>query len=255
MITPQPQELTLKGFDVAIDTNWRIALNMSDSNDLFAAGQLQNHLATNCGLFLNLVDTSAMHGDNCIVLANPNQDASVRAICSERNMQPESALGEDGYLLEVFTNNLIMVSANFSQGVFYGMQTLRQLLSGGNGVAYVRPVLYGHAGSVSNGDAMFDSFSLVDETAGGGSNMLLNPGFEKGFVSYSHGGCVGISDMAAESGTNGVVFYDGGDIDGGFWQNCPAVGGKRYRTSTRAKKQAALGPLNSSPARQAHRGL
>jgi len=242
LITPQPQELTLKGFDVTVGTNWCIAVNMSDSNDLFAAVQLQNHLATNCGMFLKLVDTTAMPGDHCILLANPHRDAAVETICSQMDMLPDSRLGKEGYLLEVFTNNLIIISANFPQGVFYGMQTLRQLLRGQKGVAYVRPVVYGHSGSTSNGNAMFDNFSLVDESVGGSSNMLLNPGFEDGFASYSYGGCVGISGAAAESGTNGVMFYDGGDIDGGFWQDCPAVGGKKYRTSIRARKQPGFDP-------------
>ena len=68
-----------------------------------------------------------------IVLARL-QDARVRNFLAENGLKADSAVGQQGYLLFSDDSHLI-VAANTGQGLFYGVQTLRQLLRPkGNGL-------------------------------------------------------------------------------------------------------------------------
>jgi N-acetyl-beta-hexosaminidase len=61
-----------------------------------------------------------------IVLARL-QDARVRRFLARNGLKADDIVGEDGYLLFSDKSHLI-VAANTGQGLFYGVQTLRQLL-------------------------------------------------------------------------------------------------------------------------------
>ena len=61
-----------------------------------------------------------------IVLARL-QDARVRRFLARNGLKADELVGEDGYLLFSDKSHLI-VAANTGQGLFYGVQTLRQLL-------------------------------------------------------------------------------------------------------------------------------
>lgn len=139
-LVPQSQELTLKEYNLTIDASWSIVANLSSEDDCFAAQQLQENLNINYNLLLSIVNTDSISGDKYIVLANPSQDISMQALCSQRSLIPDSQLGEEGYLLEVFSDNMIIISSNFPKGVFYGMQTLKQLLSSTNNIVTAEAV-------------------------------------------------------------------------------------------------------------------
>ena len=128
LVTPQPQEISLKEFNLTIDGTWSIAANLSSEDDSFAAQQLQEDLNTKYNLWLSIVNTPAIYGDKFIVLANPAEDGYVQTLCSERELIPDDLLGEEGYLLEVFSDNMIIISSDYPQGVFYGTQSLKQLI-------------------------------------------------------------------------------------------------------------------------------
>jgi N-acetyl-beta-hexosaminidase len=64
--------------------------------------------------------------DGAIVLARL-QDSRVRHFLARNGLKADNLVGEDGYLLFSDKSHLI-VAANTGQGLFYGVQTLRQLL-------------------------------------------------------------------------------------------------------------------------------
>ena len=55
------------------------------------------------------------------------QDSRVRRFLARNGLKADELVGEDGYLLFSDKSHLI-VAANTGQGLFYGVQTLRQLL-------------------------------------------------------------------------------------------------------------------------------
>jgi N-acetyl-beta-hexosaminidase len=55
------------------------------------------------------------------------QDARVRRFLARNGLRADDVVGQDGYLLFSDRSHLI-VAANTGQGLFYGVQTLRQLL-------------------------------------------------------------------------------------------------------------------------------
>ena len=135
LVAPQPQEFALKGFDVAMTGAWAVACMAGNSVDLFTARDFTNACGL-LGLAVAVTDTASAAGAR-VVLANPLSDPQASRLCGQRGVMPDAGLGAEGYRLEVFADNLIVISATNSTGLFYGVQTLKQLLSASGGVVRV----------------------------------------------------------------------------------------------------------------------
>ncbi|MFH0878434.1 MAG: carbohydrate binding domain-containing protein, partial [Lentisphaerota bacterium] len=72
----------------------------------------------------------------------------------------------------------------------------------------------------------------------GGTNLLLNPGFEDGLNNYVYGDNVAAIAGAAESGTRGLVFYGWTNATGLVFQDRPVTAGATYEFTVRARKEA-----------------
>lgn len=59
----------------------------------------------------------------------PQEDEEFLKLCSDSGLWPEDRLGEEGYVLEVQPERIV-IAANTQTGLFYGVQTLRQLVRG-----------------------------------------------------------------------------------------------------------------------------
>ncbi|MCM8813802.1 MAG: beta-N-acetylhexosaminidase [Candidatus Omnitrophica bacterium] len=121
-IVPAPQQLTQYDYTVTLDTTWRILVSAGDPDAVFAAQQLRGYLHDQ----LEIVATSYMFTGNrerCIVLDSAAGGLSGRAPSAETLAR----LGRQGYLLEVFPA-AIVITAQAAPGIFYGVQSLRQLL-------------------------------------------------------------------------------------------------------------------------------
>lgn len=67
--------------------------------------------------------------DVSIRIGVPKKYRSFRKICKNRDVLPDQKIGEEGYILNIQENEII-IAANDAKGVFYGVQTLRQLARG-----------------------------------------------------------------------------------------------------------------------------
>jgi hexosaminidase len=108
-IIPEPVALTKKAGAFAWTDNIAININ-GGAESKFAAAYLQQRIRTATGY------TST--------IAEKNAAAPVQLII---NTSANTAIGKEGYQLSV-TNNKITISANQPAGLFYGVQTLLQLL-------------------------------------------------------------------------------------------------------------------------------
>jgi hexosaminidase len=128
-LEPQPKEVQLRdgGFRVGPRTRIFVQLGHQDE-DRIAAETLAEEVQDQSGLKLNILGMKpkGKAEEGAIVLARL-QDYRVRHFLARNGLQADSAVGTDGYLLFSDKDHLI-VAANTGQGLFYGVQTLRQLL-------------------------------------------------------------------------------------------------------------------------------
>lgn len=129
-LLPEPKEITLKvGELFRLGRKTRILVQLGhQEEDRIAAETLAEDIADQTGLKLNIVGTkvSTKAEDGAIMLVRL-QDSRVRRFLARRGLQANAALRQQGYLLFSDQSHLI-VAANTGQGLFSGVQTLRQLL-------------------------------------------------------------------------------------------------------------------------------
>ncbi|MBN1482799.1 hypothetical protein EH223_12675 [candidate division KSB1 bacterium] len=61
----------------------------------------------------------------------PEQDQEFRNLCQKEDLWPEDRIGEEGYILDIREKRII-IAANTPAGVFYAVQSLKQLVRGSN---------------------------------------------------------------------------------------------------------------------------
>ncbi|MFZ0761983.1 MAG: beta-N-acetylhexosaminidase, partial [Candidatus Sulfotelmatobacter sp.] len=132
-LLPEPKEVHLQqgGFEVRPTTKILVEFG-HQAEDRIAAETLAEEIHDESGLELSITGTKAdskqteakrERGD--IVLARL-QDPNVRQFLESKGLKADS-IGDQGYLLFADKSQVI-VAANTGQGLFYGVQTLRQLL-------------------------------------------------------------------------------------------------------------------------------
>jgi hexosaminidase len=128
-LEPAPKEVQLRdgGFQVGPRTKIFVQVG-HQSEDRIAAETLAEEVQDQAGLRLDILGMKAAGKaeDGAIVLARL-QDSRVRRFLAENGLKADEAVGQEGYLLFSDKSHLI-VAANSGQGLFYGVQTLRQLL-------------------------------------------------------------------------------------------------------------------------------
>jgi hypothetical protein len=128
-IDPSPKEVQLGdgGFRVGPKTKIFVLLG-HQSEDRIAAETLAEQVADQSGLRLSIsgMKPKSKAEGGAIVLARL-QDARVRRFLALNGLKADDVVGDDGYLLFSDKTHLI-VAAKTGQGLFYGVQTLRQLL-------------------------------------------------------------------------------------------------------------------------------
>jgi hypothetical protein len=128
-LEPTPKEVQQRdgGFRVGARTKIFVFLG-HQSEDRIAAETLAEEVADQSGLNLDILGMkpAGKAEGGAIVLARL-QDARVRRFLARRGLRADDVVGEGGYLLFSDKTHLI-VAANSGEGLFYGVQTLRQLL-------------------------------------------------------------------------------------------------------------------------------
>src|ERR1700676_5528671 len=131
-LIPEPKEVRVQEGSFHVRPKTRILVEFGhQAEDRIAAETLAEEIRDQSGLKLDITGAKAdskqesKQEDGAIVLARL-QDKSVRDFLETKGLKAES-IGEQGYLLFSDSSHLI-VAANTGQGLFYGVQTLRQLL-------------------------------------------------------------------------------------------------------------------------------
>jgi hexosaminidase len=128
-LVPELKEVTMHDGGFRLRASTRILVQMGhQEEDRIAAETLAEEVADQSGLKLDIVGTkvSSKAEGNVIMLVRL-QDVRVRRFLARKGLTADATVGEEGYLLFSDHSHLI-VAANTGEGLFSGVQTLRQLL-------------------------------------------------------------------------------------------------------------------------------
>ena len=127
-VVPYPQEVVFERGQFN-PTGHQIGLSFSDISPT-TRNLLSNQLNVELDLQYGVeIDTATQNHKFQILIGIPKEDPVFRKICDKNKMFPDSITGNEGYYLKV-SKNMVIISANTEAGVFYGVQTLKQLVRG-----------------------------------------------------------------------------------------------------------------------------
>src|ERR1700680_4627809 len=127
-LIPAPKEVQLHSGSFRVRTTTRILVEVGHQAEYRLAGEtLAEEIQDQSGLRISMrgEKSEARQEPRAIVLARL-QDERVKEFLASKGLKANS-IGDQGYLLFSDASHLI-VAANTGQGLFYGVQTLRQLL-------------------------------------------------------------------------------------------------------------------------------
>ncbi len=136
-LEPVPKEVRIREGSFKVGPHTKIFVQLGhQSEDRIAAETLAEEVEDQSGMKLDILGMNAAGKaeGGSIVLARL-QDERVKRFLAKNGLSSDEAIGDEGYLLFSDDSHLI-VAANSGQGLFYGVQTLRQLLRpAGKGLA------------------------------------------------------------------------------------------------------------------------
>lgn len=128
-IIPKPQYEAVKPFSLKIEKKAYIVVGQGCDRSI---AEILGEDLVDLGLQKEEVASSFLKKvEKPIVFGIPSLDENISSFLEEKGVEVPS-LPREGYLLEV-EKDYILVIGNDRDGVFWGMQTLRQMLSGGKG--------------------------------------------------------------------------------------------------------------------------
>jgi len=124
-LIPTPQSIAPGRGQFSITHDIKIvAEGVKDTDDQFAATQLVDEIRAEFGL--NIAVAKNPRGKS-VLLGQPARDKALRNELKASKLLLPANLGKEGYLLHIAPTK-ILIAANTSAGVFYGVQTLKQLI-------------------------------------------------------------------------------------------------------------------------------
>jgi hexosaminidase len=128
-LVPAPKEVQLGDGGFHVGPRTRIFVQLGhQSEDRLAAETLAEEVADHSGLKLDIVGAKSVRKSDgsAIVLARLD-NPRVRRFLARKGLKADQVVGDQGYLL-FSDSSKVVVAANSGEGLFYGVQTLRQLL-------------------------------------------------------------------------------------------------------------------------------
>jgi len=127
-LVPQPREMEAVGTPFRILPNTRIVLTADSREDRFAASSLQEELKLVTGKTFPVV--SATEGGAATIVLGRTENPKMQSLFRRHHLET-NGLGNEGYVLDVQPGE-VLVAGHDAAGLFYGIQTLRQLVVGNN---------------------------------------------------------------------------------------------------------------------------
>jgi hexosaminidase len=134
-LVPPPKEVQLRDGGFRFGPKTKILVQFGhQSEDRIAAETLAEEVADQAGLQLTIVgEKQGRRADEHSIVLARLDDGRVRKFLARNGLHADGLVGDEGYILFSDKSHLI-VAANSGEGLFYGVQTLRQLLRRTNNV-------------------------------------------------------------------------------------------------------------------------
>ncbi len=129
-VIPQPRQIITKEHHCVLTNDFIILLESTCTPaDRLSAQILQQDLANIWKLELEIViDDNRIEGTRrAIILGIPERDKEFKKRCGREAIMIQKWQGNQGYVLKA-QKDIIVIAGNTSTGLFYGVQTLRQLI-------------------------------------------------------------------------------------------------------------------------------
>jgi hexosaminidase len=139
-LLPAPKHAQMASGKFSVAAGTRILIDARHAaEDRLAAETLADEIREQFGMKLTIETTNAAPKEgNSITLARLD-DRGVRAALEAKDIKLDEKLGEQGYVLLADSSH-VMVAGNSGQGLFYGVQTLRQLVRP-DGKSFICPAI------------------------------------------------------------------------------------------------------------------
>ena len=135
MLIPQPRELKTEATPFRVGAGLEIALlSPASPEDAFAAATLQRELWRDTGLIFPIVTAVGVPSGKPVILLGRLDQPDMASLLKNQGLSPEG-IAAQGYALSI-TPQRVLVAGKDAVGLFYGVQTLRQLVvptGGGEG--------------------------------------------------------------------------------------------------------------------------
>ena len=134
LIFPIPQQMeVVNGIFVMDETVSVILPQNANEKDISLARFLVRELSDKYSIALKIEILTDIPGNRKVVVMGTFENALIKKYCKNNNLGiTKKDPGSEGYLLHV-TGNKIIIAGSDDQGAFFGLQSLRQLIQGGNG--------------------------------------------------------------------------------------------------------------------------
>ncbi len=134
LIFPTPREITVAGGGFTLDDNVVIAVpSTASQEDMDLAHFLTDELADRFGVFLKTDRLARIGAGRRMIVMGSVANPLVREYCAHNHIEVSAHNpGPEGYVLQV-SPSLVLIGGSDDRGAFYGLQSLRQLVSRDNG--------------------------------------------------------------------------------------------------------------------------
>jgi hexosaminidase len=124
-ILPAPKEVRMAEGKIVIKPSTTILI--SSAEDRMAAEMLQKEIHDRSGMKLSIESVTAAPKTTGHISLGRLTDPGLRSYLESQGMKTKDDLGSQGYVIRS-TDSGVLVAGRTAQGLFYGVQTLRQLL-------------------------------------------------------------------------------------------------------------------------------
>src|SRR6516164_652733 len=128
-LIPQPREVQAKSARFTVTPDLQIVVvSPVATEDLFAAERLQDELELVTGRKVPITTTAAPPAGAASIVLGRLDQSPIRGLVDSRRLRSDG-IPEQGYLLDVEPGQVLLAGKD-GPGLFYGVQTLRQLVIG-----------------------------------------------------------------------------------------------------------------------------
>lgn len=140
-LIPQPKEVNRRDGAFIITSKTRVVINSAHAtDDRLAAETLVEEVEAAAGFKLKITTSRSMPKSGSIYLSRVGDDRRLASMLEASNLAIDDKFNDEGYALDA-NRDRVVIGARTGEGVFYGAQTLRQLIHRAeNGRANVQAV-------------------------------------------------------------------------------------------------------------------